>query len=270
MHPFLFDWVVNDYHFRPPSYGVMLALSFSIGYFFALRRAVNLSVDPRHVENLFLIAIAGSIVGGRLFHVAFEEPGYYIQNPMKILAVWEGGYTFYGSLFGAIVGLITYCSLKEISYLTMLEIGSESCAFGLFTGRIGCFLAGCCWGKPTTMPWGVVFSNPESFTAVHNLPLHPSQLYESFGALLMFFYVRWRFNHRTYDGQVFFHTIFFYAVLRFIVEFFRGDEYRGYIFGGLLSYGQFISLVLIPFAVWGMVTYSKKAPLVESVEHRKN
>lgn len=258
MHPFLFDWVIGGHHFRPPSYGVFLALSFSVGYFLALRRAVKLSIDPRHIENLFLICIFGSIVGGRAFHVVFEELGYYLQNPSKIFAVWEGGYTFYGSVFGSMLGMVTYCLLKRISYLAILEIGSEACAFGLFTGRIGCFLAGCCWGKPTTMPWGVVFSNPESFTTVHNLPLHPSQLYESFGALLIFLYTRWNFNHRKYAGQIFFHAIFIYGILRFIVEFFRGDEYRGYLFNGLISYSQFISLVMIVLAVAGVGHYRSK------------
>lgn len=269
MHPFLFDWVVNGHHLRPPTYGVLLALSFSLGYFMALRRAVVLGENPKHIENLFLLCLLGSLVGGRGFHVLFEEFAYYAQNPGKIFAVWEGGYTFYGSVLGAIGAMSLYCLHKKFDFLQALDICSEATAIGLFTGRLGCFFAGCCWGRPTSLPWGVTFSNPESFASLHNLPLHPTQLYESFGAVFIFLYTFWRNSRRSYTGQTFFHSISLYAFLRFTVEFFRGDDYRGYVFGGLLSYAQFVSLVLLPLALLGMYTYSKKAPLALSARKKR-
>lgn len=258
MHPFLFDWVVNGHHLRPPTYGVMLAVSFSIAYFLSLRRALLFQIDPKHIENLFLICILASILGGRAFHVFFEEFSYYMQNPGKIFAVWEGGYTFYGSVLGSIAGISLYTNVKKIKLLDILDICGEATAFGLFTGRIGCFFAGCCWGKPTAQPWGVIFANPESFAALHNVPLHPTQLYEAFGGMLIFIYAFVRNSRRRYSGQTFFHAISLYAILRFIVEFFRGDDYRGYMFDGALSYGQFVSLILLPLALYGMWSYSPK------------
>lgn len=258
MHPFLFDWTVNGHHFRPPTYGVMLAVSFSIGYFLALRRCLKFEENPKHIENLFLICILGSIAGGRLFHVVFEEFSYYLANPAKIFAVWEGGYTFYGSLLGSIGSMAVYCKIRKLDFLRILDICSEATAFGLFTGRIGCFFAGCCWGRPTTLPWGVTFSNPESFAAVHNVALHPTQLYEAFGGFLIFLYATFRNTRHQYSGQTFFHSIALYSVLRFIIEIFRGDDYRGYVFGGLISYSQFVSVVLLPLALYGMWNYSQK------------
>lgn len=258
MHPYLFDWVVNGHHLRPPTYGVMLAISFSAAYFLALRRSLILEESPRHVENLFLGVIFGSVLGGRLFHVFFEEWAYYSQHVNKIFAVWEGGYTFYGALLGAAGTMYLYCRLRKLSFLQYVDIAAEGVTFGLFMGRMGCFGAGCCWGKPTTMPWGVIFSNPESFANVHDTPLHPTQLYESFGALCIFLYVFWLFKRRRYEGQVFFHAVTLYAILRFVIEFFRGDDYRGFIFGGLLSYSQFVSVVLLLFALSGMAAYSRK------------
>ncbi|MBI4404596.1 MAG: prolipoprotein diacylglyceryl transferase [Deltaproteobacteria bacterium] len=257
MHPYLFDWVVGGHHLRPPSYGVMLALGFSLGYFEALRRAAKLGENPRHIENLFLMLVLGTVVGARLFHVVFEEFPYYLAHPAKIFAVWEGGYTFYGGLVTALFFMYLYCRRKKLDYLQFMDIAAPSTAIGLFMGRLGCFFAGCCWGRPTTVPWAVTFSNPESFTSVHHLTVHPTQLYEAFGAVAVLIYLQWRFSRRRYLGQLFFHGLIAYAVLRFLVEFFRGDDYRGFIFGHTLSYAQFVSLMIFPLAVVGMFLYSR-------------
>ncbi len=257
MYPFLLDWTVNGHHLRLPSYGLLLAISFSLAYFLGLRRALILKEDPKHVENIFLVVVFSAILGSRLFHVVFEEWDYYAANPIKVFAVWEGGYTFYGAVITATLGIYLYCLIHKISFLQFIDLSTPSAALGLSLGRVGCFLAGCCWGRPTKMPWGVTFSNPDSFTSVHNVALHPTQLYESFGALLLFFFLEWRFKNRKYVGQIFFEGISIYAVVRFIVELFRGDDYRGYVFGGMISYSQLVSLAILPLSLAGMVIYSK-------------
>lgn len=258
MLPFLLDFTIAGHHFRLPSYGVLLAFSFSLAYFTSIRRAKALNEDPRHVENLFLVIISASIVGSRLFHVLFEEPSYYFAHPEKILAVWEGGYTFYGALLMGLFGIAVYVRVQKIDFLGWADICTPACTFGLFIGRIGCFLAGCCWGKQCDLPWAVTFTNPESFTNLKNVPLHPSQLYESFSALLLWFYLEWRYKRQTYRGQIFLHAITVYAVIRFLIEYSRGDEYRGYVLNGLVSYSQLVSLSIIPFSVFAMFYYGKK------------
>lgn len=257
MHPYLFDWVVQGHHLRPPTYGVLLALAFSLGYFDALRRAIKLGEDPKHVENLFLLVVLASVVGSRLFHVAFEELPYYMTHPGKIFALWEGGYTFYGAVLASMLVVFLYSNGKKLNFLQFGDLATMSTVLGLFIGRLGCFFAGCCWGRPTDVPWAVSFTNPEAFTSLKGVPLHPAQLYESFAALVLYIYLAWRFRHRRYPGQVFFHGLIFYAVARFIIEFFRGDDYRGFVFGGNLSYSQLVSLAILPFAAVGMFLYSR-------------
>lgn len=257
MFPYLIDAHLNGHSIRVPTYGFMLALAFTFAYFDALRRALRLGDDPKHIENLFLWIVFASVIGARLFHVLFEELPFYVAHPDKILAVWEGGYTLYGAILSSIVAIYLYCRAKRIRFLYFVDFSAPATALGIAVGRVGCFLAGCCWGKICHMPWAVKFTHPEAFTSARNIPLHPTQLYEAFGAFLMYLYLNYRMDHRKYDGQLFFHGLIIYSCLRFVVEMFRGDAYRGFVFGGALSYGQMISLVILPFAVTGMFLYSR-------------
>ena len=124
-------------------------------------------------------------------------------------------------------------------------------------------MAGCCWGSPTDLPWGVTYTHPDAFTAVKHVALHPAQLYEAFGAFLLFGYLLWRFRKRQYLGQITFHGLIGYSIVRFLAELFRGDDYRGYLFGGFISYSQFISLLIIPFAIGAMILFSDKKVVEE-------
>lgn len=258
MKPFIIDFLWLGREVRVPSYGLMLAIAFSVGYFETLRRSIReKEIDPRHIENLFLIVIASAVIGSRLFHVVFEDPIYYFQNPAKIFAVWQGGYTFYGGLLIGLVATYGYTRIRRLSFLRIVDIMTPSVLFGLALGRVGCFLAGCCWGQPTSMPWGVVFSNPLSFAPHHTSPLHPTQLYESLGAALLFGVAWFKYNRRAYDGQIVFFALIGYALLRFFVEFFRGDDYRGFVLNGTLSYAQLVSLTILPFTIIAMFLFSR-------------
>jgi len=258
MHPFLIDWIIGSFHLRIPTYGFLLASAFSIGYFLALKRAKNLKIPTRHVENFFFIAVLGSIVGARFFHVFFEEFSYYSKHPSKIWAIWEGGYTFYGALLSSLFFMYLYTRIKKISFLEMMDICTPGGALGLFIGRMGCFFAGCCWGRPSSVPWAVAFNAPETLSPSGNVRVHPTQVYEALVGLLVFFYLNYRFKHRRYSGQIFLEAITIYSLARFFIEYFRGDDYRGYLFGGLMSYSQFISLAIIPFTISAMILISKK------------
>ncbi len=259
MFPYLFDKVIFGHHVHPPTYGLMLALAFTAGYFEALRRAKKLhDKQMKHVENLFLLVLVASVLGSRLFHVLFEEFDYYAEHPAKIFAVWEGGYTFYGAALMGLLFMFLYARRHRLDYAYYGDIAGPSTMLGLAIGRMGCFFAGCCWGRPTKAPWGVVFNDPDSFCTVKGIPIHPTQIYEAAGALLRYFYLLWLFRRRQYVGQILVHTMIGYGILRFIIEFFRGDDYRGYIFNGMISYSQLVSLFLVPFAIAAMVVYGKK------------
>lgn len=259
MYPYLFDWVVAGHHLKPPTYGVLLALAFSVGYFESLRRTIRLGEDPKHIENIFLMVVLSSVLGSRLFHVLFEEFSYYAEHPMKIFAIWEGGYTLYGAMLAAILAIFVYGRWRRVPFLQFVDIAAPATALGIAIGRVGCFFAGCCWGRPSSVPWAVTFTNPEAFTSARNVPLHPTQLYEAFGAFLIYVYLNWRFRERRYEGQIFLEGLTIYAVLRFLIEIFRGDDYRGYVLHGLISYSQLVSLGVLPFTVAGLVFFSRRA-----------
>lgn len=258
MHPFLVDWTIGSGHFRIPTYGVLLALSFTLAYLESLRRAIKLGEDPKHIENLFLGVILSSILGGRLFHVFFEEPAYYWAHPWSVFAVWEGGYTLYGALICSIAVVFVYTRIKKLDRLQFADIAAAPTALGIAVGRLGCFFAGCCWGRPTSVPWAVTFTNPESFTSYKNVPVHPTQLYESAACLLIYLYLVWLFRQRKYVGQQFYHGLACYSVVRFFIEYFRGDSYRGFVIPDVLSYSQLISLVILGLSVWGILRNRKK------------
>jgi phosphatidylglycerol---prolipoprotein diacylglyceryl transferase len=260
MHPFLINTLLFGIHIKIPTYGFLLASAFSIGYGFALRRAMKLEIAPKHVENFFLIAVLGSIFGARLFHVLFEEFPYYSAHPEKIFAIWEGGYTFYGAFLSCLFFMYLYTKIQKISFLDMMDIITPGGSLGLFIGRMGCFFAGCCWGRPSSVPWAVAFNAPETLSPSGNVRVHPTQVYEALVGLVAFFYLDYRLKNRKFSGQIFLEAASIYAVSRFGIEFFRGDDYRGYLFGGLISYSQFISLAILPFTLSALFLFSKRKP----------
>ncbi|MBM4316823.1 MAG: prolipoprotein diacylglyceryl transferase [Deltaproteobacteria bacterium] len=259
MKPFLFNFYIFGQHIRIPTYGFLLATAFSTGYLLTLKRAIKENISTKHIENFFLIAVLSSIFGARLFHVLFEEFSYYSRHPEKVFALWEGGYTFYGALLSSFFFMWLYTRWQKLSFLEMMDLCCPGGALGLFIGRLGCFFAGCCWGSPSSLPWAVAFNAPESLSSSGNVRVHPTQVYEALIGLVLFFYLTWRFKNRKYVGQIFLQTITFYSLGRFGIEFFRGDEYRGYLFNGLISYSQFVSLAILPFTISGMYRFSKKS-----------
>lgn len=257
MYPYLFDWVINGHRLRIPSFGFFLALATSSAYFLSLRNSVYFSIGHTHIEKLFLITLGTSALGARLFHVIFEEPTFYFSHPEKIFAVWEGGYTLYGGILMALAGIYLYCWRKKISFWSVLDIASLSTALGIGIGRLGCFAAGCCWGKVCDLPWAITYTSPEAFNTIHNIPVHPVQLYESLGAFTCLVLMQRKVPQATFPGQIGLTSIIFYGVLRFIVEYFRGDTYRGFIIEPWLSYSQLISLVMILAALSGLAALSR-------------
>ncbi len=244
MYPYLLESLLGE-SVIIPTYGLALALAFTLGYLEAIRRSFKQGVDPKHMERLFLIVIVGSLFGARLFHAAFEEFAYYRDNPARLIAVWEGGFTFYGGLFVSMGLVFGYTRWKRLSFKAILDILTPSVLLGLSIGRIGCFLAGCCWGTTTAMPWGVEYWHRHTLSAIKYVPVHPVQLYESVGCLLLFILTLRVFRTKPAEGSIFFLGLGGYACLRFVVEFFRGDEYRGFVLNGSLSFAQFLSLAIL-------------------------
>ncbi len=246
MYPYVLESWVGDFALIP-TYGLLLAMAYTVAYIETLRRAIAMKMDPKIVERLFLIVVVSSLAGARLFHVVIEELSYYRHNPADVLAVWEGGFTFYGGLLFSIGCIYSYTRYKKYSFAGLLDLMAPSAMLGLAIGRLGCLAAGCCWGHSTKMPWGITYTHLQTMSGMRYVPVHPVQLYESVGAFAIYWSLRPLFHKSSPLGSIALRALTYYATLRFFVEFFRGDEYRGFVLGGYLSVSQLISLGILVF-----------------------
>ncbi len=180
-------------------------------------------------------------MGSRLFFVVINA-GHYLKHPLDIIKLWEGGLVFYGGLLLAVPVALWYIRKHSLDTGGLMDIFAPSLAVGHAVGRIGCFASGCCYGKASGLPWAVTFLDPEC-VARTGIPLHPTQLYESAGEFLNFLILITLRRHRSFKGQLFWTYIVLYSALRFTVEFFRGDEVRGYVVAGI-SVSQVISVII--------------------------
>ena len=201
----------------------------------------NVNIDLANFDNLVSYLIISIILGGRLGYVIFYNPGYYIDNPIDIFKIWEGGMSFHGGLIGVIVG--TYIFSYKINTQTFIYLDIIACVdpIGLFLGRIANFVNGELFGKPTNLSWSVIFSKTD------NIPRHPSQLYEAAleGVLLFIILISLIYNKNIKTGYCSGLFLILYGFFRILSEQFREpDENIGYIFD-LFSMGSFLSSIMI-------------------------
>lgn len=235
------------------AYGLLVATGFLSGVWVSSRLAPKAGLDREQMFGLGVYLALIAIVGAKLLMVATDF-GYYRENPREIFSLQslQSGGVFYGGFIAALLFLIAYCRIERLSFLRVADTFAPGLALGHAIGRIGCFAAGCCWGRTSHLPWAVVFTNPYShdLTGVPlGVALHPTQLYESltlFGIFLLLLRVRAR---SCFDGQVFASYLMLYAAARFLLEFLRGDPDRGFVFGGALSTSQFLSIFLFAGAL---------------------
>ncbi len=231
------------------TYGVFLALAFLCAILIAVKLAARDGLPREKIYDLCLWMLLASLVGSKIL-MLFVEPEYR-DNPWQLISLdfLRSGGVFYGGLLGAVLAGYILMRRYKLPWWKTADACAPGIALGNFFGRLGCFSAGCCWGKPTSLPWGVRFTDlAHDITGVPvGVALHPTQLYESSSMLIVFFFLFWFHKHRRFDGQV----ILFYAVLysgiRFVIEFFRADP-RGDILGLTtltgLSTSQMISIVV--------------------------
>lgn len=257
MHPYLIDFTLNGYELRMPTYGIFLALALTCAYLEGGRRAKQLGEGTLHLDHLFILTVLSALVGSRLFHVFIEDPKYYRANSLLAFKIWEGGYTYYIAKPIALLAVLFYANKHRLNLLQYGDIAAPATALGLGVARLGCFMAGCCYGTPTSLPWGCVFKNLEAAVPDHTVALHPTQLYEGTAALAIFAYATWRFRRRKYIGQIALHTLLLYWIARFGIEFFRGDHKMRFI-DGIFSSSQLVALACIPITVLGILLFSRK------------
>ncbi len=237
MHPVL----IRIGPFTIHTYGVFIAAGFLLGLALAVKQAKKEGIPQERIIDIGFYGLLAAIVGSRLFFI-FINAGYYLKRPLDVFKIWEGGLVFYGGLILAIPVAIWYIRKNGLDLWKITDMFAPSLAIGHAIGRLGCFSAGCCYGRPANLPWAVTFTDPECLARI-GIPLHPTQLYESIGEFLNFLILIVLRRHQSFKGQLFWTYIVLYSALRFIVEFFRGDEARGYIFSGI-SVSQGISIII--------------------------
>ena len=253
MHPVLIRIGPLTIH----SYGLFIAAGFLIGLSLAVHQAKKQGISAERITDIGFYLLLSAIIGSRLLFVAISAR-HYLDHPLDIFKIWEGGLVFYGGLILAVPVAIWYVRRHRMNLWDTADIFAPSLAIGHAIGRLGCFAAGCCYGKPAhDLPWAVTFSDPECLANV-GIPLHPVQIYESLGELLNFFILVTLRKHQSFKGQLFWTYILLYSLLRFAVEFFRGDEVRGFIVSGI-SVSQGISVITAVLAVVLLRKLSRKS-----------
>lgn len=217
MYPILFE--IGNFQIR--SYGIVVALSFLLALWLGTKEANRNGLESQSIQDFALYALIGGVIGARLYFVLFSKPGYFLQNPREILAVWHGGIGVIGSLIGGFAVSLWYCRKKKISLLSLGDTLVPGIALGQTVGQFACLLNGDSWGRPTNLPWAITYTDPRSMAPL-NIPLHPIEIYEMVAYFLVFLIVWWVRARTTVPGYVFFGYLAGYGLARFIVEFFRG------------------------------------------------
>lgn len=252
MHPVLIRLGPFTIH----TYGFLIAIGFLIGLWLAMRQGKKDGIPVNKILDLGFYMLLAAIVGSRLFFILINF-SHYAQNPADIFKIWEGGLVFYGGVLLALPTAIWYMKKNGMGIWKTADIFAPSIAIGHVFGRLGCLAAGCCYGRTAeTLPWGIVFTDPECL-APTNLLLHPTQLYESAGELLNFFILITLRKYKSFNGQLFMMYLILYAILRFIIEFFRGDVARGFLISNL-SVSQGISILMFLAGVAGLMILRRK------------
>ena len=236
-------------------YGLMYLIGFALGLILGrsrIRSNQNSSMSIREFDDLLFYIVLGVIIGGRLGYSIIYDLGNVIRSPLSVFYVWEGGMSFHGGLIGVCIAILVYASVKQKNWLVLGDFVAPLVPLGLAAGRVGNFINGELWGRPTDVPWAIVFPQSGSFVG-----RHPSQLYEFFFEELVLFMILWVFSKRQRPiGVISGLFLACYGFFRFSIEFMREpDQHLGLLSFGL-SMGQwlcvpmiFIGLILVTRAI---------------------
>jgi phosphatidylglycerol:prolipoprotein diacylglycerol transferase len=250
MHPRLLVTPLFTVH----TFGLLLASAYVAAFWWLMREGRREGLDVDALGSLGFWAIAGAIIGAKVLMVVRDLPDY-MARPSELfsLSVLSSAGDFYGGFIGALIAsAIFFWRDSRLAFWRAADLSGPAIALGQTIGRVGCFMAGDDYGRPTHVPWAVTFTDPDAARiggAPLGVPLHPVQIYESIVCAVLFFVLVQVQRRRQFEGQVILAYTLLYAIARFILEFFRGDADRGFVFGGLLSTSQFIALLLGPISI---------------------
>lgn len=241
----LFGLLGRDF-FPVYGYGVMVALGFLAGTWFVQREAKIEGEDPAKALDLIFYILIAAILGSRILFIITLDPSILWTKPWEIFKIWEGGLVFYGGFIASVLVSLWYLKKHRLPVWKFCDFLVPAVALGHAIGRQGCFLAGCCYGRPLLVKtwYAVVYPGDPASLAPAGIPLYPTQLMESAGEFFIFLVLWWGLRRKKFDGQIFAAYMMAYALLRFLMEFLRGDPERGHIDGTWISTSQMIAMIL--------------------------
>lgn len=245
------------------SYGLMIAVGAIAGVtYMSIQGKRELGISFDQANTLFLLIFVAAVVGGKVF-LFFESPSKYLASPKELFT--GNGFVFYGSFLFAVPTMLWYFKKQHLPVYRMLDIMAVTTCLVHMFGRIGCFLAGCCYGVPTESVFGVTYTHPACYADPKGVPLHPTQLYEAAYIFLVMVALLYMRKRRVFFGQLFLSYLILYALGRIVIEIFRGDAVRGYVIDGILTHSQFIALliILVVSIIWWRWSLSNKVTMSE-------
>jgi phosphatidylglycerol:prolipoprotein diacylglycerol transferase len=253
MFPVLFNIGPLTIH----TYGVFVAMGFFAGLGVTMRLARTEGVAPGLIMDMSFVILVAAIVGSRLLYVLINL-SFYLENPINAFKLWEGGLVFSGGLAASGLMMAWYIHRHDLSWWKTGDIWAPGIAVGQAIGRIGCLMAGCCYGKPANdLPWAITFTDPLCL-APTGIALHPTQIYSMISGFVIFLILLIIFFKRKFYGQVLIWFVILHSTARILIERFRGD-YRGAVFNSSISLTQLVTLILLSAAVAALVFKKNKA-----------
>jgi phosphatidylglycerol---prolipoprotein diacylglyceryl transferase len=253
--------------FGVPTYGVLVAIGVLVGLWIGVRNCAKQGINPENAWDFGIALVLAGIVGAKVLYIILDwRTGHiYGQNLREIFSLdtLQAGGVFSGGLLGAFLVAVWFLRKYHMPALATFDAFAPGLALGHAIGRIGCFAAGCCYGKPTDHFWGVTFTSKLANAVVGTplgVALEPTQLIESAAELCIFFILTWMFARKKFDGQIAGAYFFLYGIARFFIEYLRGDPGRGSVLGGLLTGTQLIAIGLV--LTGGLLWYLRPAPKV--------
>ncbi|MGZ8999321.1 MAG: prolipoprotein diacylglyceryl transferase [Allosphingosinicella sp.] len=269
LDPVLFEWG----WFKLRWYSLAYLAGILIGWWYLLKLIdrPGAPMARRHADDLVFYATLGVILGGRLGYVLFYKPGEYLADPIQIFRLWDGGMSFHGGVIGTSLGIFYLARKNGLNWLRIHDYVACCVPFGLFFGRLANFVNHELWGRPTDVPWAVIFPEQVGDMLIDGPARHPSQLYEAglegLALFLVLWFMFWRTDSRYYPGRLVGTFLLGYGLSRFLVEFYREPDAHLVRFTEMtyLHMGQWLSVPMIIGGAWLIATSSKRRQRVESI-----
>jgi phosphatidylglycerol:prolipoprotein diacylglycerol transferase len=258
MRPFLFS--IGSA--KIPSFFFFIMVATLATAFYLYFKAKRYDLRPEVALDMGIIGMLAGVIGSRIFHILVEAPDYYWEKPVRVFEFWKGGFVSWGGFLAIWISFLIYFRVRKLPTLRYFDFFATGAPIIKFFVRVACLLTGCCYGKPTDLPWAITFTNPASTAYYYfpNTPLHPVQIYSMIHAVLLFLFVNWFYRRRKErEGQTICILAMSWSLPRAAIEFFRADLDRGVYFGGLVSTGQIMGVLVFLAALLAYFYFGRRA-----------